>query len=126
MLIKNATCLIFYIIYAVYSLFKQLTKNSTCSLYCYICCLCYISNALIFSDEPPGKRKKKSEDASETASYERQPRKLGKSYGEDDIDTANRIHLLPLKGKDGLIKRSIMKDDNTAGNYNHAEIFSLA
>ena len=66
-----------------------------------------------YSEEPSGKRKKKNHDELETA-YEKKPRQLGNSYEEDS--SKNRIHLLPVKGKDGLIKRSIAKEEDTEGN----------
>lgn len=59
------------------------------------------------SDEPPSKKKKT--DTSEETEYEKNPRKLGKAY-HDDAAT-DRVHLLPIKNKDGLVRRSIAKEE---------------
>ena len=67
------------------------------------------------SEEPPGKRKKSNHGDAQAAPYEKQPRKLGNSYKESDIGAEDRIQLLPVKGKDGLIQRSITREEEKEG-----------
>ena len=58
---------------------------------------------------PEAKRKRKQ--GSQEEEYEKRPRKLPESFKDNDAD--NKIQLLPIKGKDGLIQRSKDKIDSS-------------
>eukprot|EP00794_Sanderia_malayensis_P005157 gene5157-5807_t len=71
-------------------------------------------------EKPPLKRRKV--DGTGEQEYENVPRKLKKSYLENDGSGKDTVHLLPIKNKEGLIHRTRKADDVIIGSESKEDI----